>query len=545
MFLDARTLSPGTELEADVCFVGAGAAGISAALALDGSPLRVLLVESGGFRPDRETQALYAGTNVGLSYCPLDECRSRFFGGSTNCWGGWCKPFDPIDFEERAWLGTSGWPFGAEELDPYRGRAARLLQLGPLDRTPTEWEVAISNERARLLPLEGTTLENQIAQFSPPARFGRLYREPIERSENVRAVLHANLVEIEADETATSVTGLRLATQTGTSFSARARAYVLAMGGVENPRLLLISNRVATRGLGNVNDLVGRYFMDHPRIASGHFRPSPSAPSLDFYDVTYNVQNSAMAAHGVCAAAFFSVRADVQREERLLNNRVFFMSTFAGVDSPGMEALRHLKAAAAYRTRSHAVLHELPKVLRHADDVARASIARYLRPARLLRARRLVTFVEPDPNRDSRVTLSTNERDSLGLPRAIVDWRLGSHAERSFPRIQQLAASELSRRGLGELVLSPEDQGEQIRGTWHHMGTTRMSRDAATGVVDPDCRVHGIDNLYVTGSSVFPTVSSDMPTFMIVAMALRLSEHLRVELTRRPRVVVDSASAAA
>jgi choline dehydrogenase-like flavoprotein len=542
MFLDARTLSGGTQLEADLCIVGAGAAGISAALALDGSPLRVLLVESGGFHPDRETQALYAGSNVGLSYCPLDECRSRFFGGSTNCWGGWCKPFDPIDFDERAWLGTSGWPFGAEQLEPYRARAASLLQLGPLDRTPTEWEAAISNEKARLLPLEGTALENKIAQFSPPARFGRLYREPIERSRNVRTVLHANLVEIEADEAATSVTGLRLATLTGTTFSARARAYVLATGGVENPRLLLLSSRVATNGLGNVNDLVGRYFMDHPRIASGHFRPSPSTPSLDFYDVTYNVQNSAMMAHGVCAAAFFSIRADVQREEQLLNNRLFFMSAFAGVDGPGMEALRHVKAAAAYRTRSHAVLHEVPKILRHVDDVARASVARYLHPARLMRARRLVTFVEPDPNPDSRVTLSTSERDSLGLPRAIVDWRLGPHAERSFPRVQQVVAAELSRRGLGELVLSPEDPGEQIRGTWHHMGTTRMSRHAATGVVDPDCRVHGINNLYIAGSSVFPTVSSDMPTFMVVAMALRLAEHLREELTRRPHVAIDSAA---
>ena len=465
MFLDARTLSGGTQLEADLCIVGAGAAGISAALALDGSPLRVLLVESGGFHPDRETQALYAGSNVGLSYCPLDECRSRFFGGSTNCWGGWCKPFDPIDFDERAWLGTSGWPFGAEQLEPYRARAASLLQLGPLDRTPTEWEAAISNEKARLLPLEGTALENKIAQFSPPARFGRLYREPIGRSgTSARCCTRtSSRSRLTRQRHPSPACASRL---TGTTFSARARAYVLATGGVENPRLLLLSSRVATNGLGNVNDLVGRYFMDHPRIASGHFRPSPSTPSLDFYDVTYNVQNSAMMAHGVCAAAFFSIRADVQREEQLLNNRVFFMSTFAGVDGPGMEALRHVKAAAAYRTRSHAVLHELPKILRHVDDVARASVARYLHPARLMRARRLVTFVEPDPNPDSRVTLSTSERDSLGLPRAIVDWRLGPHAERSFPRVQQVVAAELSRRGLVSSFSHPK---------------TRVSRSAAPG----------------------------------------------------------------
>lgn len=539
MFLDARTLSPGTELNADLCIVGAGAAGISTALALDESPLRVLLVESGGFHREKKTQALYAGNNVGLAYYPLEESRSRFFGGSTNCWGGWCKTFDPIDFEERAWLGATGWPLGVEKLEPYHARAARLLKLGSLDLEPREWEMSISNRKARLLPLDGSVIENRIAQFSPPARFGRLYRKPIGRSQNVRAVLNANLVEIETDEAATTVTGLRLANLAGTTFSARGRAYVLAMGGIENPRLLLLSNRIATKGLGNANDLVGRYFMDHPRVVSGDFTPAPSAPRLDFYDVAYNVRNSAMMANGVCAAAFMSVRPDVQRDEQLLNSRVCFESLYAGEEAAGMEALRRLKTTAVYRRLPRTALHELPKILRDAGDVARAGVAHFFHPARLLRARRLVTIIEPDPNPDSRVTLST-ERDALGLPRANLDWRLGPHTDRSFRRVQQLVASELSRRGLGELVLTQNDSEEQILGAWHHMGTTRMSDDPATGVVDADCRVHGMKNLYIAGSSIFPTASSDMPTFMIVALALRLAEHLRVHLTRRPRVLIDS-----
>jgi len=540
MFLEARTLPSGTELEADLCIVGAGAAGISLALALDESPLRVLLVESGSFDRKRETQALYAGRNVGLDSYPLEESRSRFFGGSTNCWGGWCKTFDPIDFEERAWLGVTGWPFGLEQLEPYHARAAPLLQVAPLESSPREWELSsISSPKARLLRLDDGAIENRIAQFSPPARFGRLYREPIRRSQNIRVVLNANLVEIETDESATTVIGLRLASLAGTTFSAHARAHVLAMGGIENARLLLLSNKVATGGLGNANDLVGRFFMDHPRVVAGNFTPAPSAPGLDFYDVTYNVRNKEMMANGICAAAFMSVRPEVQRDEQLLNSRVCFESVFAGEEAQATEALRRVRAAAKNRELARTALKELPTILRDVGAVAHAVEAHFLRPARLLRARRLITIIEPDPNPDSRVTLST-ECDALGLPRAIVDWRLGPHTERSLRRVQQLVAAELARRGLGELVLTEDDPDEKILGAWHHMGTTRMSDNPATGVVNADCRIHGMNNLYITGSSIFPTVSSDMPTVMIVALALRLADHLRDQLTRRPRVPMPS-----
>jgi choline dehydrogenase-like flavoprotein len=540
MFVDARRLGDEATLDADVCIVGAGAAGLSLALSLDRSPLRVLLIESGGFRRDDRTQALYEGSSIGLTYCPLDESRSRFFGGSTSCWGGWCKPLDPIDLEPRDWVAVSGWPFGLDAIEPYYDETARLLKVGPLDFDPERWERAIGRPAAHLLPIGDGPLENRIAQISPPARFGRLYREPIRRSPNVTALLHANLVEILVDRTATTATALRLATLRGERLSVRARAYVLAMGGVENARLLLASNRVAPAGVGNANDLVGRYFMDHPRVISGVFHAFGAAPRLDFYDEAYRVRSGA--ADGASVAAFMSVRADVQREERLLNNRVFFQSFFAGDDAPGTEALRRLLAAASERRLPRAAVQELRLVVRDAEDVLRAAASQFFHPARLLRARRLVAIVEPAPNRNSRVTLAA-ERDPLGVPRAIVDWRLDPHTERTIRRVQTLVGEQLERSGLGRLVLTEDDRETQTLGVWHHMGTTRMSRDPATGVVDPNCRVHGMSNLYLAGSSVFPTAGSDMPTFTIVALALRLAAHLRDELTRRPRVIVTEPSA--
>jgi choline dehydrogenase-like flavoprotein len=232
-----------------------------------------------------------------------------------------------------------------------------------------------------------------------------------------------------------------------------------------------------------------------------------------------------MAADGVSAAAFMTVRPEVQRREELLNSRIFFQSFFAGEDAAGTLALRRVLAALAERRLPRGALRDLRRVMRDADEVALAAAAHVFHPMRLLRARRLVTIVESEPNRDSRVTLG-DDHDALGLPRATVDWRLGETTERTIRRVQQLVRDEIERLGLGTLVLTENDPNELVLGVWHHMGTTRMSDDPASGVVDRDSRVHGIDNLYVAGSSLFPTSGWANPTLTIVALSLRTAEHI-------------------
>jgi choline dehydrogenase-like flavoprotein len=523
MFVDVREVPAGTPVETDVCVVGGGAAGIAIAVELAHQPIDVVLLESGGLRRRASATDLNAGESVGLTYGPLETTRSRYFGGSTNCWGGWSRPFDAEDFDHRPWVSHSGWPFGRAELDPYYPRAAALLQLGPMDYDARAWERRVANPQARLLPFEGSRISNELVQFSPPARFGRLYRATLKSAPNVRVFLHANLLELETNQEATRVTGLRVGTLGGKEIRVAARVVVLAMGGIENPRLLLLSNRVAPAGLGNGNDLVGRFFMEHPRLITGRLRDGERAP-VDLYDASFSWHNRRFAAGGISISAFMMIRPHVQAEEGILSGRLLFDSTFAGEESPGMEALRRLVQEGRGGQGSPSRLRDVLATLRHADRVALSAVGRRLRIRCWVRHRRLVTIIEPEPNPASRVTLS-RERDALGLNRAKVDWRLTPLAEHSFLRSRQILAEELERRGLGTLELDPDEGStDDLLWTWHHMGTTRMSDDPKRGVVDPDCRVHGIENLYVAGSSVFPTAGSDMPTLTIVALAVRLAD---------------------
>jgi choline dehydrogenase-like flavoprotein len=137
--------------------------------------------------------------------------------------------------------------------------------------------------------------------------------------------------------------------------------------------------------------------------------------------------------------------------------------------------------------------------------------------------------VEAEPNRDSRVTLSEH-KDALGMNRVKVDWRLTELVKRTFDRTVTLLAEEMQRTGVADVQLDEPLEGKpwpaQLEGTWHHMGTTRMHDSPTQGVVDRNCQVHGMSNLFVAGSSVFPTVGANFPTITIVAMTLRLSEHV-------------------
>ena len=471
MLIDARTLPDGSQIEADLCVVGAGAVGITLARELSGRNLRVCILESGGTSFDGRIQALCVGNNVGQPYQPLDACRLRFFGGSTNHWmGSNCALLD-IDFEKRDWVPHSGWPFARRVLDPYYERARFYLDLDERGFESAAWE------RAGGYPpfhpgLE--KLETRIYEYRP-VRFGTRFREDIERSKNVSVYLHATTLEIETNEAATTVTGLRAGTLEGKRFAVKGRSYVLATGGLENPRLLLLSNRQRPRGLGNDHDLVGRFFMEHLDLRTGIFVPLEGGIRVS--DLYFN--RSQVEVDGRQIRGFVALPDAVLREQRLLGTSIIF------------EPLQH---------------------------EGRAPIAA------------LHVTAEQSPNPESRVFL-TPDRDAFGLQRVDLAWRPSALDKRSLIHAHRAFATEFGRLGIGrirfDLARDETSWPDDLLGDCHHMGTTRMSDDPRRGVVDENSRVHGISNLFIGGCSVFPTGGYVPPTRTIVALALRLGDHLR------------------
>jgi choline dehydrogenase-like flavoprotein len=507
-FVDARTLDEHKQIETDLAIIGGGPAGITLARAFAGTGMDVCLLEAGGLEAEPESQALYEGESVGIDY-PLAASRLRFFGGSSNHWGGYSRPLDPIDFEPRDWVPDSGWPFGMAELEPFYSRACEILEIAPGRFDDTRyWQ----QETGRTL-LEFATgrMRPQYVHFSPPTRFGQRYRSDLERAGNIRVLLHANVTDIATVETAKAVSHLEIRTLNGLSHRLEAKVYVLATGGLENARLLLLSNKTVAEGLGNQHDLVGRYFMEHPHLSGcGEI----VVADLDRLPPIFRER---VKVAGRYAGAAFNPSEDFLRQRRLLN--ATFMVGVAG------------KYHASQPPKSDPVTWG-----RHTDM--------------LLAARHFLTDVEgpidPDdsdylgvwlgigcaceqaPNPASRVSLST-ERDALGLNRIRLDWRLTEQDRRSLVEHAHSLALELGAQGIGRMGMKLADDGrwpESVAGGSHHMGTTRMHEDPRQGVVDRNCRVHGVDNLYVAGSSVFPTSGSANPTLTLVALTLRLADHL-------------------
>jgi choline dehydrogenase-like flavoprotein len=511
---DARTLDNGTVLEGDLCIVGGGAAGISIALEHANSPLKVLLLEGGGFDFDPQMQELYRGEIIGQPYFPLQAAALHQFGGSTGHWAGFCSTYDSIDFEKRDWVPHSGWPITRADLDPFYARAHKILELGPYKWSASDWQEG--NPDRVPLPLDPQVAFTKMWQFSPPTRFGTKDRSAIVDSPNIHLYTHANVVEVSANDGLTAVNGVRIRGFDGKEYRARARNYVLACHTIQNARLLLASNRQARAGLGNAHDLVGRYFMEHFEMPAGELvLADPRKTKTGIYAFT---------SLGGKPRGEVSLTPTVQRQHRILNGTASVepgspeapvKSTFEFFNPKQLTAFREWNAGG----RKGPPPFEPGPV----DSEATAKIPRFFH---------LTTRQEQAPNPDSRVTLS-KEKDALGMPRARLDWRVTDLDKRSMRTFYQVLGQEIGRSGMGRVQLRDWLLSDDmtwpsfISGGWHHMGTARMSDDPKQGVVDPNCRVHGLANLYVAGAAVYPTAGGVNPTLTLVALSLRLADHLK------------------
>ena len=528
MLSDARELANDQQVEADVCIIGAGPAGISIARELIGNGAQVWLLGSGGRDAERRAQRLNRGQSVGFPIHRPHQSRVRAFGGTSRHWfdapgdESWAaRPLDPIDFEVRPGIRYSGWPFDRTHLVPYYVQAQEVCQLGPFDYDPGRWA---DQERTPPLPLLPGAVETTLFQHGT-ADFGGYYQELV-RAPNVTLVLHASVVELATGGDPGWVDRVELRREDGSRCFVRARLVVAAAGGIENPRLLLLSRRFHRNGLGNNHDLVGRFFAERMSARTGYI--IPASPVLIGRAGLYPVQE---AAPGVLVQGALRVRDAVQRERQLLNCAFFLLPRNLSMMAEAVRSVATLAKTRQRRPLLAGMAGHLGNVATGLGDLGVFARNRLRRPDEARGVLALRVQGEQAPNPDSRVTLGTR-RDRFGLPVAQVDWRPAA-SDRASIRATQEAIDEAFRgAGLGhvELMLGDEHPPALLEGNFQHLGATRMHTDPSMGVVDADCRVHGVRNLYVAGSSVFPTYGCSNPTLTVVALALRLADHLKKQL---------------
>jgi choline dehydrogenase-like flavoprotein len=519
MIIDAHTVPSGTTIETELCIVGAGAAGIALAREFIDSPFRVTLLESGGMEFDPDTQQLYEGQSIGLPFDDLMVCRLRLFGGTTGHWGGYCLPLDPIDFEERDEFPYHGWPFPKSHLDPWYARAQDVCQLGPYDYRPSSWGIPPGKIPS---PFTGPHFETKLLQENP-VRFGTVYAPELRRAPRVTVYLYANAFHLDAGESDAEIKQLSVKTLSGEGFTVRARIYVLATGGIENARLLLASGKADGNGLGNAHDLVGRFFMVHLEYSAGTLVPSNPHMNFDFQT------KGAWVPGKVRADPLIGLSASSMHELHLPNMITGWLFQF----SPVVGAVEALKRLTGGEGPGGSRLADLSKVIGNLEGVADFAVRKALFGQGIpIESMRVWCNSEQQPNPQSRVSLGP-KRDHLGMREVVLDWQLVAEDKSTAAATVRLLGAEIGRTGFGRLRSAfGEDDAwpKDFQGNQHHMGTTRMHRDSAHGVVDENCRVHAMANLYVAGSSVFPTGGASNPTLTIVALALRLADHLKQQL---------------
>ena len=514
MIRDFRSYDGDGDIRCDICIAGAGAAGVALALSLAARRHDVVLLEAGGYDYDEADQDAYVGESVGHPYHDIATTRLRFLGGSTNHWGGMCTHLEPHDFEKRAWIPYSGWPIGFDDLEPWYALAHPWVELGAFDYDRER----ISPKGTTYLPFDESRLRHKMWHYSrPPTNFGVEHREKLEKAATLQVLLHANLVDIEMDGSGRKVKRYRIRTLEGKSATVQARHFVLALGGLENPRALLNATSVQSQGIGNDRDLVGRFFMEHLNADAGKVASDDDgwAPSYD-----------SLFRDGRQYRAFLMASRQMMEERQILGSAIGLGPLFQARErSVAYDSLHRLKMAWLRGRFPDDLGTHITNLITDAAGLKEALEERFDPTVYLY------TEGEQAPNPESRVSLG-DRKDALGLRRLKLDWRLSEIDKRSIRDLAFLIGREIGRLGKGRVGLprwllddAPSDD-DPILGGYHHMGTTRMADDPAMGVVDGDCRVFSTSNLFIAGSSVFTTGGAANPTLTIVALALRLADHL-------------------
>ena len=553
MFIDGRQICSGSTLETDVCIIGGGPAGIVIARELSETRTPVVLVESGGWRPNKLAQSLNAAELApGSRHPPPEMYRERRFGGSSTIWGGRCVPLAPSDFEPRSHVANSGWPISYGELVPFYARAMTYCEAGEFVFDPS----CLEGEDPFIDGLTSADIAVGLERFSPPTNFGRRFKSDLIGSPTHRTLLESTCTGLLSDDSGRFVETVECSTLGGNKFRIRARYFVVAAGGLESVRLLAASNGPFSAGLANSSGTLGRYYMSHLEGTLGQLQVAAGRR------VAWNF---ARTRDGIYAKHHIRLSDGVQRRLQL-RNMIFRLHHANPMDPQHGDPVLSLMYIAKqfilpeYRRKITTVeleaLDRLPKgsslTARHVSNIARNPwpLVKFLtswvhkRHARYRRIPYVALYsrhgaypldynAEQTPSPDSRISLTQN-KDRFGVPKLRIDWRVCPEDTTSIAESYRQMRVILASTNAAEVVYHDDTLNERVKQTiaigGHHIGAARMSSDPKRGVVNPQCRTHDIENVYIAGSAVFPTSGSANPTLTIVALAIRIADQLKSSL---------------
>jgi len=546
MLRSASDLPANTVISTDVCIVGTGPAGQTLARELAGADFKVLVLESGDYRRRRKLKQLNEGETFGDQYQNPRWQRERRVGGATNRWvtdigggtvGARFVPLDPVDFERRESIAHSGWPISRADLDLFYERAQKHMGVGTYRYDVEAWKDPGLTET-----IETPGLETTMFQFGPQTQWSKRTDALFNATPNIDVLLNATVVELETNEAGDRVTAAKVVNEAKAEITVRATFFILAVGCIETTRLLLNSRAVHKRGLGNANDVVGRYFMDHPQSYLNSFTPRDRRlfDTLGLYDLRQKGSMSVMAKltfkqellrreqipnccyvlfprrdHFLSPGflAFFSIMLDIKRAARPVNLGKRLMDVVRGA--------RDLIPIAGWWLQGTA----------HYPYVTKGGWAHLADKSSLFTTFEMWTLQEQQPDPDNRIRVS-ERRDYNGTPIVAIDWRFTEADKAAVLRQRELFKREIEGAGIGSITWSKDVY--TIPSSVHPIGGARMGHDVRTSVVNEHLEVHGVPNLLITSSAVFPTSGYANPTLTVVALACRAADRVKRLMASQP-----------
>ncbi len=463
----------------DFVIIGSGPAGMATALELEKNKKTVLLLEGGGLEYSEESQSLYNGQTIGNKNFNIKLSRVRYFGGSSNHWGGMCRPFSKSEL--------LNFPFDKQELDDRLSEACELLLIS--DQFKKDKKINNDFERIEF-------------KFSPPVRFNDKFNA-IKESKYLDLVLNASLISMHGDKS--RVEFIQVSDQQSNFFKIKINKLILACGGLENSRILLWSQYLNKELFNNLS--IGQGWMEHPHFTTG--------------DIVL---------HGPDLDAVFGEAELIKGGSR---HKVYLQPTKSLMEDNDI-----LHAGIRFELfRSKSNFKRIIKEISCINPEYGKALFKKIADKDLLCSAKVTIAWEQASRKSNRITLDFLNKDKFGVPKILLEWKVDYQDKRTaLVCMKNLGKmfldSDVGRVGILEYLYNQYSEVDEEYGGaccvtgGHHMGGTPMGVTADSGVVDSNLKVFNVDNLWIGGSSIFPSGGHVDPTLTIVQFALRLGRHL-------------------